>query len=92
MSEPAIDKRRIKRRALITKAFLDVNEDAPRQCRVLDISETGARLAADPQPLPDRFVLLLSANGAVRRICDLVWQNNGEVGVRFVKPPPAKAP
>jgi PilZ domain len=58
-----------------------------RGCRISDISEGGARLILDKDgDLPDRFVLLLTANGGARRRCRVVWRRELDVGVAFIEP------
>jgi hypothetical protein len=53
-------------------------------CVVRNISQTGAMLSLeDPSTLPPRFILDLSGNIAVRRVCELVWQNGLLAGVMF---------
>jgi len=53
-------------------------------CQVGDISGTSALLkTSDATTLPDHFVLLLTANGAVRRRCLAVWRSEDAVGVEF---------
>jgi hypothetical protein len=84
MSVPVRERRKHRRKVLITNATVEV-DGASRPCRVLNISAEGAHLALDQTSLPERFVLLLSANGSVRRLCDLVWRNDDEIGVRFVR-------
>ena len=37
-----------------------------------------------PDPLPKQFVLLLSHNGDLRRLCSVAWQSETTVGVQFV--------
>jgi hypothetical protein len=54
-------------------------------CIMVDVSATGARLVLDkPDPLPKRFVLLLSHNGNLRRLCSVAWQSETTVGVQFI--------
>lgn len=54
-------------------------------CVMLDVSATGARLKLDtPDPLPKKFVLLLSHNGDLRRLCSVAWQSETTVGVQFI--------
>lgn len=65
-------------------AVLVLEGDMQRSCMLSDISETGARIDVDPtDELPDRFVLLLSGNGAPRRKCRIVWRAPAQVGVNF---------
>ncbi|WP_183258061.1 PilZ domain-containing protein [Bradyrhizobium sp. CIR48] len=57
-----------------------------RDCVILDISETGARLRIEGSPdvLKTReFFLSLSRMGLVFRRCELVRLDGAEVGVRF---------
>ncbi len=54
-------------------------------CIMIDVSATGARLKLDkPDPLPKQFVLLLSHNGDLRRLCSVAWQSETTVGVQFI--------
>jgi hypothetical protein len=57
-------------------------------CTLLDISDSGARLALPASTeVPDEFVLLLSANGKARRRCRVAWRGNrDQIGVQFVTP------
>ncbi len=59
-------------------------------CALHDISETGARLNVEgSETVPDHFILLLSANGAARRYCRVVWRQPRQIGVHFEPHPPA---
>jgi hypothetical protein len=52
---------------------------------MIDVSAGGARLALETRvPSPDQFFLILSSDGAVRRLCQPVWQNETRVGVQFI--------
>ena len=52
-------------------------------CRVLDLSETGARLkSAQSDVIPDRFDLNVPSEG-VQRTGEVQWRNGRELGVRF---------
>lgn len=58
-----------------------------RKCRVLDISQSGARLALEqPGEIAKDFVLMLSENGGPKRRCHVVWTADGQVGVEFEAP------
>jgi hypothetical protein len=58
-----------------------------RKCRVLDVSESGAKLALEePGELPKDFVLMLSERGGPTRRCHVVWETGGELGVEFERP------
>ena len=55
-----------------------------RDCRVLDVSDTGAKLVIDPlKDLPQEFVLALASQGSATRRCRVVWAAGSEIGVRF---------
>jgi len=59
-----------------------------RDCVMLDVSETGARLRIEGslQGLNlKEFFLLLSSTGLVYRRCDLVRVDGDEVGIVFLK-------
>jgi hypothetical protein len=61
-----------------------------RDCRVIDVSDGGARLAlAEPADLPRNFVLALSERGGAARRCRVVWTTDGEIGVTFERRAPA---
>jgi len=53
-------------------------------CAIVDISESGARLALEAdEALPETFTLLLTRNGRARRDCRLVWRDGQTLGVEF---------
>jgi hypothetical protein len=57
-----------------------------RSCRLLDVSQSGAKLEVDgtPDVLRAReFFLLLSSTGLAFRRCELVWVDGVQVGVKF---------
>jgi hypothetical protein len=58
-----------------------------RSCVLLDISDTGAKLAVEGpvNVLQAReFFLLLSSTGLAFRRCELVWIDGDQAGVRFI--------
>lgn len=78
------DKRKAKRRSVRYSAWLRLADGAQAACVLSDISETGARIMVDDSALvPDKFVLILSANGAARRSCAVVWRRQQQIGVKF---------
>lgn len=80
----ARDKRKSKRRSVRYSAWLRLADGAQLECVLSDISETGARIMVDDSDVvPDRFVLILSANGAARRGCEVVWRRPQQIGVKF---------
>lgn len=81
--------RRFDRRAFDHMGALDLGDGSTSTaCEVLDISEGGARLRplmCAPDVLPDRFTLLLSSCGRVRRACRVAWRSSSQMGVQFHK-------
>jgi hypothetical protein len=58
-----------------------------RNCELLDVSETGARLHVEGSIEGlnlKEFFLLLSATGLAYRRCELIRVNGDEIGVRFL--------
>lgn len=80
-------KRRFRRKSFERVAALDLGDGSPsKKCEVLDISEGGARLRplmGSPRMLPEKFILLLSTCGKVRRNCRVIWRSAAELGVQF---------
>jgi hypothetical protein len=67
-----------------TARIVTDQESPPIGCSIADISESGARLAlAADETLPDKFVLLLTADGRTQRHCRVVWRDGLTVGVEF---------
>jgi hypothetical protein len=81
------EKRKNLRRTVTYPAFLDLGDGLPaRECTLCDASQEGAQLAvADPDSLPDEFTLALSADGAARRRCRVIWRTEKQIGVEFLK-------
>ncbi len=85
MAALGLNDRKHKRKTFVLDAVINLADGSkPRPCTVVDISQGGACLAVDPLPLPDKFTLLLSSSGNVRRECLLKWRRDGEVGVQFL--------
>jgi len=84
---PKQARRRFDRRYFAQMGAVDVGDGAASSaCEILDISQGGARLRplmCAPQTLPERFILLLSSCGRVRRNCRVVWRSAIELGVQF---------
>ncbi len=57
-----------------------------RECRILDISDLGARIRIEwsLQGLQmQEFFLVLSTRGTAHRRCELAWFRGEEIGVKF---------
>jgi hypothetical protein len=83
-----LEKRRALRRAISYPALIHIGDGSPaREATLCDASQDGAQIVvADPDSLPDDFVLALSADGAARRHCHVVWRSGNQIGVEFLKP------
>ena len=81
------EKRRNPRRLVSYPAFIDLGDDRPAvKCALCDASQEGAQLAvANPDALPDEFILALSWDGAARRHCRVTWRAEDSIGVQFLK-------
>lgn len=57
-----------------------------RECRIIEVSSIGAKLTVKGslQDLDDRKFFLRFSDDA-RRLCEQVWINDKQMGVRFVK-------
>jgi hypothetical protein len=54
-------------------------------CMMADLSAGGACLQVEaPDALPDKFILLLSHTGRLRRMCSVTWRAENSIGVKFV--------
>ena len=72
------------RRARYLPALINVGGQGSIECRLLDISQGGAKLsAATPSAIPDRFDLAF-AESAQARPCRVVWRRGKLLGVRFI--------
>ena len=60
------------------------------ECRILDLSATGARLKPEnDRPLPMQLHLCDDAMD-FSAVATIVWVRNGEIGIRFAQDPDAK--
>jgi hypothetical protein len=81
------DKRHHNRRALTHIGWIGTEAESPLiECRLHDVSQSGAKLSptGNPQTLPERFNLFLTADCKVGRKCEIVWRNESGVGVAFI--------
>src|SRR6185503_21289540 len=80
------ERRGAMRQAINRRAqYVPVAGALPRDCMVVDLSDTGARLFVET-PLPDVFVLLIEGERErIERDCRVVWRLGGEAGVAFVR-------
>ncbi|MFZ3361168.1 MAG: PilZ domain-containing protein [Xanthobacteraceae bacterium] len=78
--------RNTKRRFISTGARIVLADGADlANCRIIDISGTGARLeVTNLDAVPEQFFLVLSYDGRSRRQCSVVWRSEKTIGVEFV--------
>ncbi len=68
--------------------LLGVDGTWRRSCRLLDASDSGAKLEIEGSAdvlQSKEFFLVLSATGLAFRRCEMVWIDGSQVGVRFIK-------
>ena len=79
------------RQIMSLPAWIEVNSSSLlERCKVMDLSESGARLGiSDVRNLPPQFNLYLARIGQSAHQCRIIWQRGNEVGVEFVTRKPA---
>jgi hypothetical protein len=78
------NRKRVRRPSRIPAKLVSGGDLSGRDCVVLDISETGARVAINAaQDMPDQFTILFTAGGHPFRRCYVVWRKDAQLGVRF---------
>ena len=73
------------RREVHIAAKINLGGGSLHDCMVLDISDSGARIAIKaPQDIPDEFLICLTPHGfPVVRRCRLIWRSDSEIGVEL---------
>jgi hypothetical protein len=81
-----MDGRKSRRRDISSDGMIyDADGNAVMACSLCNVSATGAKLQLNRAVrLPRSFVLALTPDGKVRRLCEPVWQRATIAGVRFV--------
>jgi PilZ domain len=66
-------------------AWIVINGRADRECTVLDIAQTGAKVVVQlNQGIPDRFELAFFQSLDKRQKCEVMWRRGKVLGVKFV--------
>jgi hypothetical protein len=80
------DQRKKSRRNITATAYIYSVDGWPiGECKTLDMSETGAKLAwTSEEEVPPEFLLSMSRDGKVRRRCCVKWRTPDSIGVKFV--------
>jgi hypothetical protein len=88
----ASNKRLQRRSTLDLRCWVLVGSNiADVECRVRDISDSGAKVQVpDGMNLEGEVKLFLTQDGAVSRTCEVVWRKDREVGLRFTNRPSQK--
>jgi hypothetical protein len=83
----SLENRASRRHVVMTRGIVHSGPDqALQRCLVRNVSATGAKLRLPTtKDVPERFTLILSRDGTVKRECCIVWRSDQEVGVRFVR-------
>jgi two-component system cell cycle response regulator len=81
-----VERRKHPRIAVVQPATLLRDDGSPiADCVLRDISVGGARLRIEAvAQVPRTFNLQVPRGGKVQRHCELVWQADSEMGVRFL--------
>lgn len=79
-------KSRVPRRQVDKEAWIVLdNSFALRPCKIVDMSDQGARLDLDAADrLPKFFSLTFSRSSRAGRRCEIRWKRGRTVGVKFV--------
>jgi hypothetical protein len=78
------DKRKEPRQKLRYRVWIALEGVQPRGCMFSDISYSGGRIHMDDTTaIPEKFTLLLTSNGSIRRQCRAVWRNPQQIGITF---------
>ena len=85
LSDTPIERRNSPRqRVLLAAQIIFLNGHSTLNCRILDVSETGALVQpADMVLCPNRF--LLKPLSGVSQHCEVVWRKGDRIGVRYIK-------
>ncbi len=80
------EQRKSSRRIIGSPAWIRPNGGfAKRPCRVLDISDTGVRLAVEAgQDVPVIFNFAMPSGGGLGRRARVKWRNGTQLGAEFI--------
>ena len=79
------NKKRDARKSVHQTAWITLDGGfAARQCVVLDLSATGAKIAVEaPQALNSRLRLAFSRDARTGRNCEVVWRRGKTLGLKY---------
>jgi len=79
-------KRAVRRRRQIAAWITVEGSFANRECQLIDVSETGAKILIDwATELPTRFSLKRIPNSTESTLCDVMWRRGRMLGIKFVR-------
>ena len=86
------DKRKDHRQSLKYPAKIDLGDGKPPiPCILTDVSVSGARVIVESAgTIPEHFSLLLAAEHGTHRRCKVMWREEDQLGLAFVKFPVVK--
>jgi hypothetical protein len=71
------------RRSRNIAAWMKVQDRTIGDCRVMDISSSGAKISvATPSPVPDHFQLAFFEGSQVWN-CEVIWRHGKVLGIKF---------
>ena len=81
------EKRKDHRQSLKYPAKIDLGDGTPHLPYILtDVSVSGARVIVEnAEKIPERFLLLLAPEHGTLRRCKVVWREDNELGLEFMK-------
>jgi hypothetical protein len=78
------ERRQSPRYTLDRFAKIQIAGSLPRDCMIVDISDSGVRLHTEHTEVPDEFLILISGVRPDRRECRVVWRLGFEIGAEFI--------
>lgn len=87
-SRTFIEQRRSIREHVCFPAWIEIVSGAQgTECTVLDVSDSGARVAVSTKTrFPKEFWLVFSKDGTRRRRCCMAWRSSEQIGVTYLAP------
>jgi hypothetical protein len=83
LSAKRVNRRAVSRRGYNDDAWIRAGGPLLRQCRVLDLSQTGVRLTTtNPDRIPDTFTVILS-KGSTGRPARVKWRRRNQIGAEY---------
>jgi hypothetical protein len=80
-------KKRAPRKSVQQQAWIILEGGfAARACKVLDLSDSGAKISmTDPSAVHTRLKLVFARNSTRGRACEVAWRRGQTMGLKFVR-------